>query len=78
MGFATSAGLEGRGHTKDTITNKRDQLASSDTLPEDNKERWGLANCQVRRSVPETVSREPWRTSNPSYGRERRADGFVR
>ena len=38
--LATSAGLKGRGHTKDTITNKRDQLASSDTLPEDNKERW--------------------------------------
>ena len=41
-------------------------------------ERQTPQTIDVRRSVQETVSREPWRTSNPSYGRERRADGFVR
>jgi len=40
MDFATSAGLEGRGHTKDTITNKRYKLASSDTLARQQRTIW--------------------------------------
>ncbi len=46
-------------------------------IPTQNRARVSAQN-QLRRSEPETASRAPWRTSNPSCGRDCRPGGFSR